>query len=253
MLYEFMNTIGIVGGVGPYAGTDLFTKILDQTIARVDQEHLPILMFSIPSKIGDRTEYLIGKSSESPARFLSEIICKLHICGASVIGIPCNTAHADPIFKEILSLIPKNIKLLHLIEEVTSFIRITYPALKKIGILSTTGTFNTKLYPTYLEKNNLQAIQVTSEIQEKYIHPAIYHREYGIKANISIISTEAKNKINVGIDYLINNGAEAIILGCTEIPLIFTEKQIRGILLLNPSKILARALIMESNPTKLLK
>lgn len=244
-----MNTIGIVGGVGPYAGMDLFKKILDQTNAKTDQEHLPVLLFSMPNVIQDRTDYLVGKSHENPAFSIAEIIDKLHTCGASVVGIPCNTAHADSIFNEITHRIPQDIKLLHLIDEVTSFIKTTYPTFKNIGILSTTGTFNANIYPAYLDKKGLHGIQVTQEIQQNYIHPAIYNEEYGIKANTSIISDRAKKQINHGIEYLIQQGAEAIILGCTEIPLIFTEESAHNITLIDPTKILARALILAASLT----
>ena len=53
--------IGIVGGIGPYAGLDLLKKVFDNTLANSDQEHLDTILLSMPSKIEDRTEYLIGK------------------------------------------------------------------------------------------------------------------------------------------------------------------------------------------------
>ena len=52
--------IGIVGGVGPYAGLDLTKKIFDQTLAGSDQEHLPVILVSRPDEIADRTEYLLA-------------------------------------------------------------------------------------------------------------------------------------------------------------------------------------------------
>lgn len=238
-----MNTIGIVGGVGPYAGVDLFNKILDQTKATTDQDHLPIAMLSVPHKIQDRTAFLLGESDENPALAIAEVITKLHQCGASVVGIPCNTAHAAPIFNEVSRRIPADIHLLHLINEVALSIRHVYPTLRTIGILSTTGTFRTALYPTYLEEHGLRAVQVSEEIQEQYIHPAIYDKTYGIKAHASPISNKAREKINHGIDHLINNGAEAIILGCTEIPLLFTGEHHCHVPLIDPTQVLARALI----------
>lgn len=252
-----MNTIGIVGGVGPYAGLDLFKNILDQTKAQLDQEHLPILLFSLPNIIQDRTKYLLGKSNQNPAVSIAKVISKLHLSGASVVGIPCNTAHVDVIFNQILNESPQDIKLLHLINEVVLFIEKTHPRFKNIGILSTTGTYDSNLYPSFLEKKGFNAIQVSREIQENHIHPAIYDPQYGIKANSSSLSTLARNKakkhINYGIEYLIQKGAEAIILGCTEIPLVFTEEAVKNIPLINPTKILARALILNSHPDSLLK
>ena len=53
--------IGIVGGVGPLAGLDVFKKIIEETVVQKDQEHLPVLLMSYPHLIVDRTEYLLGK------------------------------------------------------------------------------------------------------------------------------------------------------------------------------------------------
>ena len=60
--------IGIVGGVGPLAGLDLQAKIVAQTIAGRDQDHLPVVSLSWPGPIPDRTEYLLGRVAENPAQ-----------------------------------------------------------------------------------------------------------------------------------------------------------------------------------------
>jgi aspartate racemase len=52
--------IGIVGGVGPYAGLDLLRKVYDNTVAGKDQDHLDVVMISVPAAIPDRTAYLLG-------------------------------------------------------------------------------------------------------------------------------------------------------------------------------------------------
>ena len=90
--------IGIVGGVGPLAGLDVFKKIIEETVVQKDQEHLPVLLMSYPHLIVDRTEYLLGKVDTNPAYALANIIKQLAENGAKVVAIPCNTAHAEPIF-----------------------------------------------------------------------------------------------------------------------------------------------------------
>mgnify|MGYP000203337425 FL=1 len=94
--------IGVIGGMGPQAGIDLVQKIINLTKAASDQDHLPIAMLSIPHSISDRTEFLLGKSDVNPAIAISEVICTLSKNGASIIGMPCNTAHAEPIFDEVV-------------------------------------------------------------------------------------------------------------------------------------------------------
>jgi aspartate racemase len=115
--------IGVVGGIGPYAGIDLVRKILNQTKATCDQDHLPVFMLSVPHSIPDRTEFLLGASEVNPALSISEVICTLYRNGASVIGMPCNTAHAAPIFSEIVSRIPRTVNLIHMINKVGEYIK----------------------------------------------------------------------------------------------------------------------------------
>ena len=57
--------IGIVGGVGPHAGLDLTRKLFDHTRAEADQEHLPVMLYSFPDRIGERPAFLLGKTAVS--------------------------------------------------------------------------------------------------------------------------------------------------------------------------------------------
>lgn len=245
--------IGVVGGVGPYAGIDLVRKIFDQTNATLDQQHLPLSLLSVPHKILDRTEFLVGKVDVNPGIAIAEVICALHKQGASVVGIPCNTAHAAPIFEEIVIGIPHEVRLLHMIDEAARYIKECYPAVVNVGILSTTGTFLSNVYPDSLFQHGLKGIQVLKEMQERIIHPAIYNLDYGIKAKSNPVTAQAKKNLQSGIEYLMGQGADAIILGCTEIPLALTGDDYKGLPLIDPTETLARALILETSPDALLK
>ena len=243
--------IGIISGVGPFAGIDLQRKIAEQTMANKDQEHLTVLSISQPSQILDRTEYLLGQVSNNPAGSIASQLILLHEMGAQVAGIPCNTAHAPPIFEEIRSILDDakcDIRLIHMIEETAVFIQTHHPYIKTIGILSTTGTYQTGIYTQILEPLGFTAVMPDPLMQETVIHPAIYDLEYGIKSgNIAV----ARENLLQGVYALQAQGAELIILGCTEIPLAFPETKIGSIQLVDPTKILARALIREANPHKL--
>ncbi len=246
-----LKTIGIVGGVGSYAGIDLARKIFDLTIVKCDQDHLPVSLLSLPHKIVDRTEFLLGQVKENPGISISEIIQHLHACGASVVGIPCNTAHAKPIFDEIEKRIPQGVILINMLDELARFIKEYFPNYKDIGVLSTSGSFKTGLYKDYLSEYGLNAIHVTEEIQENYIHPAIYNEDYGIKVYSDPVSERAKINLHIGIDHLISKGVQAIVLGCTELPLALKGKRIKGIPLIDPTQVLARSLILEFSPDSL--
>ncbi len=253
MQIDNKKLIGIVGGVGPYAGLDLVRKIFDQTKATCDQEHLPVTMLSIPHSIADRTQFLSGKSNVNPALAISEVIGSLAKQGASVIGIPCNTAHAAPIFSEIIKRKPPEVRLVHLINEVAAYIKERHPSAAKVGILSTTGTLISNVYPDCLSQLDLVGIQVSEEIQERHVHPAIYSPDYGIKACSNPVTEQAKKGLRAGMEYLLEQEVNAIILGCTEIPLALTVDEIQGVPLIDATRILARALILEHFPDALIE
>ncbi len=238
--------IGIVGGIGSYAGIDLIKKIYDHTGATCDQEHLPVSMLSAPHKVVDRTKFLLGEVSENPANSIADIISTLSKYGAEVIGIPCNTAHAPQIFEGIMEAIPRNCKLLHLVEEVCDFIITNYPSVKKVGVLSTTGTIKSNIYSNILSQKKIEVIHPSEEIQNGFVQPAIYDPIYGIKAHANPIDEKALKDLISAASNLSKMGAQAIILGCTEIPLALTQLSIEGSLIVDATSVLAKALIRES-------
>jgi len=246
--------IGIVGGVGPHAGVDLIKKVFDHTLAGSDQEHVDALLFSLPSGIYDRTEYLLGKVEENPGIALAEILLRLEKAGAKVAGIPCNTAHAAPIYELILEKLRETgsgIQLLHMINETLAYMETLLPGVKQVGVLSTTGTYRAGIYRKALSANGYEPVLPPAEMQEKLIHPAIYDPEYGIKSLPDRIQPRALENLDRGFAWLKAQGAEAVILGCTEIPLAFPDATIRGMLSIDPTVALARALLRECFPDKL--
>lgn len=245
--------IGIIAGVGPFAGLDLYNKILSQTKAAADQDHLGIISWSEPQKIPDRTEYLLGREQTNPAGPIVEQLLKLEQAGATVAGIPCNTAHAPLIFTAIsagLEEAASEIRLLHMIHEVGYYLRREYPDLQRLGVLSTTGTRQSRIYPLSLAPLGFEILVPDEEVQREKIHPAIYDPEYGIKAR-GQVTIRARQDLLTGVKQLQEGGSEAVILGCTEIPLAIQEQRIGDLIVVDPALILARALIAAVDPAKL--
>jgi aspartate racemase len=251
MIYE--KPIGIVAGVGPFAGLDLLRKILEETAVSTDQDHLPIYSLSQPNEILDRTEYLLGLVAENPGYALACQLQKLAAMGAEVAGIPCNTAHAPAIFNVVKKEQEKagcTIQLLHMIEEVGHFLHNNTPHIQTIGVLSTTGTYRAQIYPQVFEPLGFTVVVPDETMQVNLIHPAIYDPVYGIKAT-GVPTETAVSHLHSGAQFLKSHGAQALILGCTEIPLAIQTSHIDGMFTIDPTRILARALIRESNPAKL--
>jgi len=249
MQIEKRKMIGIVGGMGPYAGLDLVKKIFDLTQANQDQDHVPLAMISVPHKITDRTKFLEGGTDINPGIEISNIVRQLSDQGASVIGMPCNTAHSSKIINEVYNSIPEGITFVNMVSEVIKFIKGEYPDIARVGILATTGTMKAGVYNKELIDNDLKPILLSKENQKKLIDQAIYDKDFGIKSISNPVQDIAKRKIHLAIESLIENKAEVVILGCTELPLAVNAASVKTIPLIDSTMILARSLLFKSNHT----
>jgi aspartate racemase len=85
--------IDIAGGLGPYAGINFAQMIPEETLTEKDQDYLPTVHISTPEQIEGRTLFLFGKAKVNPAHTIFNNIIDLESFGATVVGLPCNTAH----------------------------------------------------------------------------------------------------------------------------------------------------------------
>jgi aspartate racemase len=237
--------IGIVGGMGPAAGWDLACKITRETFARTDQEHLDVIVASLPSGIADRTEYLSGRTGSNPATGIIQAVDLLLLCRATIIGIPCNTSHAPQIFDPVRARIDESrtgAELVNMIEEVAVHIRDKLPGVSTVGILATTGTVASQVYTATFNRFKLTVLYPEADDQERLVHRAIYDPDYGIKAQ-SQITDRSRISLLSAVKLLVGKGAECIVLGCTELPLAVTAEIYDGVPIVDATRILARALI----------
>lgn len=254
------KVIIIGGGVGPLAGVELHKKIIEYTLTDgSDQSHLEVYHLSCSSFIPDRTEFLLGNINTNPARGMFRTI---QIAGQAaeitgkeaVAGIPCNTFHAPEIFNpflELLKMNKTNVAVLHMLKETAALIRQIAPGAKTIGLMSTTGTRTAGVYNMILQPLGFTIIQVAPELQAE-LHDSIYNKDWGIKA-VTPVSSRARDNFIKYAQLLKEQGAEAIILGCTEIPLALWERKLAGVDLIDPVTALARALILKAGGNQRLK
>lgn len=220
----------------------------------MDQEHLDVVLHSHSSSIPDRTAFLLRKVKENPGPAIAKVIKSLEAVGATVAGIPCNTAHAEPIYRAMLEDLEKTnsrIKVIHMIRETVSFISENYPDVRKVGIMSTTGTRLSRVYVNELVASGYEALNPSEEIQIELIHDAIFHPDFGVKSKSNPVQPRAIEQLMEGFRYLKGKGAEAVILGCTEFTIPFSEKTIAGMISIDPTTVLARSLIRAESPEKL--
>lgn len=242
--------IGIVGGIGPMAGVDLYRQIVENTIARTDQEHVPVLLASLPNEIVDRTTFLLGKIDQNPASALARVIMLLNNAGCTHVGIACNTAHAPQIFEPmqaLLGIMGARVELVHMIDEVIETILDHPDQPRRIGVLSTTGTYMTRIYQNRLEAVGLMPVMLEYSQHEALVQRAIY----AIKEASTHVPQEPVDLVNQAILHLKNQGADALVLGCTELGMVADRLEMLELPAFNPNLILARTLIERTFPHKL--
>ncbi len=205
--------IGIVGGVGPAATVDFMSKVIRNTPARHDQDHIKIVVEQNP-QIPDRTENLIGKGKD-PTVALYATCKKLEKAGADIIAIPCNTAHA------YIARIQPYVSTLvvNMLTETIVGIQGTYPNARKVGLLATTGTVDSGLYKTAAAAEGLQLL-VPDDAHQLLVMEAIYG-ETGVKAGRT--DGLCRDQLQQVYTHLEDRQADVVILGCTELPLIAPE------------------------------
>lgn len=224
--------IGILGGMGPEATLDLFYKIIKLSPAKKDQDHCRIIIDNNP-KIPDRTNAILG-TGKDPLPELIMTAQNLEKAGADFIIIPCNTAHY------FISGIQQNVNIpiLNMIEESANYVKNIYPSFKKVGLFASKGTYKTKLYNSFFNAKNIDILIPTPPEQEK-IMDLIYMVKSGI------LSEQIKSQIIKISEEQIKKGIQAIITGCTEIPLILKNKDVK-IPVIDPTNILAKRAVEEA-------
>ncbi|TDQ59756.1 aspartate racemase [Mesocricetibacter intestinalis] len=222
------KVIGILGGMGPAATADMLQKFIRFTPARCDQEHIPLLISSIPD-IPDRTAALLH-GGESPEPLMLKYIQGLERAGADCILIACNTAHYW--FSRLQQQC--HTKMLSMIEATVA--EAAASSTKNIGLLATDATLATRLYQDALEARGLNCI-VPDKASQQEVMKSIYLLKAGQEQEAEALMLAQK-------EALIGKGAEIMILGCTEIPVILQkDQQNRPHLYVDSTSALVRAAI----------
>jgi len=201
------KVIGILGGMGPYATVDLFKKILDLTPAKKDWEHLRIIIDNNP-KIPSRGRYF-AYGETNPSKEMILTAQNLELAGADLIVIGCLTAHN--FYQEVQNNV--KVPIINAVEETVKEIKRNNPDFKKIGLLSTEVTAESGLFQNEFIKQGLEIVVPDNE-GLKEVRAIIE----ALKLNNIVESDNIK--LSGIIKSLVNLGAEGIILGCSELPLM---------------------------------
>jgi aspartate racemase len=214
-----MKKLGILGGMGPAASAEFITRLIQQTPATCDQDHIPFVLWNEP-RIPDRSTSM-QSGDDLPLPWLQEGIKGLKHAGCDHIVIPCNSAHY---WYSQLSKI--GVPILHIVDSVAEELKSLNLSGKKIGIIGTQGTIESGLYQYHLNRLGWECIVPCKEEMAGLVTPAINL----IKANKF---REPQMLLMRAMHSLIDRGAEAIVLGCTELPLVIRLSSEEGIPIVN--------------------
>jgi aspartate racemase len=216
--------LGVLGGMGPAATLDFLGKVVANTPAGCDQDHVPMSVL-FATEIPDRTAAILG-FGEDPLPALRKALRTLEQGHVSVIAMPCNTAHY---WHEQLQA-EAGVPILHIVDAVATMLPI---ATERVGVLATPGTLRAGIYPDRLQRRRIRCAFPTDGGQAE-VSRAIALVKAGDIADARAILVE-----QAGV--LLDGGCDAIIMGCTEIPVALAG--VAWPTLVDPTDALARAAV----------
>jgi len=198
-----MKTIGVLGGMGPYASLDFYRMLIEQSDGRTNDGFPHILLSNLPVP-----DYIEDRSREEEAVQMVEAEAQvLENAGADFLVITCNTMHLHlPRFQRAVS-----IPFLSMTELVVE--QVARSGVKRVGILGSPTTLETRLYQDPLSDRGIETLIPNIEDQAR-ITKAILSTVGGQSGEADV------SNVLRAIDHLSVIGAEAVILGCTELPVL---------------------------------
>lgn len=228
-------TVGIMGGLGPEATADFFSKLIAATPAASDQDHLHILIDNNP-KVPNRHLAIRGESP-SVGPDLVAMARRLEEAGANFVVMVCNTAHAWT--GDIRAAI--SIPFISVIEEVVDHIASTYAACP-VGLMAADGCLEAELYQDALKAKGFEPVLWEKDKLERFM--ALVFR---IKAGER--DDAMGPEMAALAEDLASRGASLIISGCTEIPLALDEADVH-VPLISSSDLLVQRTIEYARGTR---
>jgi len=204
------GVIGVLGGMGPMATVDFLAKVTELTPVSRDQDHLPLIVYSVP-QVPDRSASIV-EGRESPLPAMIEGLRTLVQAGVECIAIPCNTAHHwyDDLARE------SSVPVLHMVDATGAAMqRLSVPN-GPVGLLATAGTLAAGIYPARLIRHGYECVVPDDGDVETLVTPGIGLVKAGRAA-------EAEELLRTAADNLLGRGARVVILACTEIPVALKD------------------------------
>lgn len=199
--------LGILGGMGPLATAEFMKKVIILTPAKTDQEHIPMLIRNIP-QVPDRTNFIMTGEND-PFGYLKIGFQELSAAGVDCIVMPCNTAHFW--YGQLTQ--DSNMYTISIIDSVVN--RICEIGYKNIAVLATNATIKAQLYQKALKAKDIHVLIPDTE-QQASVMDGINEVKSGNVEN-------GTRLIEPVFNAMILRKADAVIFGCTEIPIALAK------------------------------
>lgn len=220
------RVVGVIGGMGPEATVDFMSKVIALTPARCDQDHVRMIVDNNP-KTPDRQAAIKGDDAAVRAALVA-MAKQLQVAGANFIVMPCNTAHAfvDDAIQAI------DIPFVHIVEETVREIEHEYPQAQQVGILATDACLVAGVYQKALRAAGKTPVFPGTDDQHECMQLIGLIKAGDTGENVRRRMAELAGR-------LIEAGADVVIAGCTEIPLVLNDSDIK-VPLISSTDVLAK-------------
>jgi aspartate racemase len=221
--------LGVLGGMGPLATVDFLSKLIDETPAERDADHVPVIVYSVPQIPSRPAAILHGGATPLPE--MIEGVQALKRGGATALAIACNTAHYWYSELSQAAALP----IFHIADAACDALAATRP--RRVGLIATKGTIEAGFFQQRLAARGIECMPASEAEQDALVLPAIaaVKRHALDEAHaLAVAACEAMHR----------RGAETILLGCTEIPPALEHRE-AGIstICVDPTRTLARACV----------
>jgi len=225
------RTLGILGGMGPLATAHFYTRLVESSTARSDQEHPRVVIVS-DGKIPDRTAFILGEGAD-PSRHLIKAAEQLAQLGADRIVVPCNSA--SPFLPAIREA--TGVEVVDWVATAAS--HLADSADQPVGIAATSGALKAGLYQDALTKRNISFL--TPGDEQDLIMRSIYGPS-GVKT-VNSATDSAVADLSRAIEILVANGARSVLLACTELPILASRITHRPVPFVDPADLVIAELL----------
>jgi len=206
--------LGVLGGMGPMATSVFFERVIKNTYATCDQEHIEMVILNQTS-LPDRTMSIKNGHHEAFLNAVKKSFKVFEMLSVSHIAIPCNTSHYFYKAFEEMTHIP----IINMIDKTVEALSVSIDPGSRIGVLGTDGTIKYDVYKESIEKRQMHYIAPDENTQKK-VMDAIYNLKASKSSDMGEIELIIEEMVKI-------KACDKVILACIELSLLSIRDDLR--------------------------